>query len=138
MPKFSAYMRGGIGLAGKDGQPTLLDGIVSSTSELPKIIDVYRNYVYYVGTEPNNYKLYVYTTTEQTWTDLGYLKKDITIDEEIEVVGIEEGPSIESTTTYDGYNLKFKLPLPYIDTYTTTEIDNKLIYNAIDEALIWN
>ena len=76
MPKFSAYMRGGRGAAGKDGQGTIFDGIVDTPEQLPVISpdDNFRNYAYYVGTDPNYYELYIHTTTESTWRNLGYVK----------------------------------------------------------------
>ena len=74
MPKFSAYMRGEEGPQGDVGQAVLLNGIVSSSSELPPNTQNQKNLVYYVGDEQEGYHLYVYTTTEAQWIDLGSIK----------------------------------------------------------------
>lgn len=74
MPKFSAYMRGEEGPQGDVGQAVLLNGIVSSSSELPPNTQNQKNLVYYVGDEQEGYHLYVYTTTEAQWIDLGNIK----------------------------------------------------------------
>lgn len=84
MPKFSAYMRGEEGPQGNIGQAVLLDGYVSSSSELPPNLDNQKNLVYYVGDESTQeYHLWIYTTTEITtststykvgWHDLGSVK----------------------------------------------------------------
>lgn len=71
MPKFSAYMRGEEGPQGNVGQAVLLNGIVSSSSELPPNTENQKNLVYYVGNNEEDYHLYVYTTTEEQWQDLG-------------------------------------------------------------------
>jgi len=73
MPKFSAYMRGEEGPQGQIGQASLLDGIVSSTTELPSNYSNQKNLTYYVQQEDGPH-LYVYTTTEAKWTDLGTVK----------------------------------------------------------------
>lgn len=74
MPKFSAYMRGEEGPQGDVGQAVLLNGIVSSSSELPPNTQNQKNLVYYVGDEQEGYHLYIYTTTEAQWIDLGNIK----------------------------------------------------------------
>lgn len=74
MPKFSAYMRGEEGPQGDVGQAVLLNGIVSSSSELPPNTQNQKNLVYYVGDEQEGYHLYVYTTTEGQWQNLGSIK----------------------------------------------------------------
>lgn len=83
MPKFSAYMRGEEGPQGNVGQAALLNGYVSSSSELPPNLENQKNLVYYVGNDENEYHLWIYTTTELTtststygigWHDLGSIK----------------------------------------------------------------
>ena len=68
MPKFSAYMRGEKGIQGDSGQASLLDGIVSSTNELP-IVNQQKNYVYYV-TLNDGVHLYI-SEHGSNWQDLG-------------------------------------------------------------------
>lgn len=66
MSRFSAYMRGQTGAQGPQGTPSIIDGVVSTTSQLPAQAN--EGSAYLVGTDaPKN--LYIYINNE--WVNQG-------------------------------------------------------------------
>ena len=135
MPKFSAYMRGEKGPQGEVGQSVLLNGIVSSSSELPPNTENQKNLIYYVGNNEDGYNLYVYTTTEQSWQDLGSVNGiegqsggfSTNQNAQIQMLNPDANPTISITTdenspdTAKVFNFNFGIPRSYSAGFSTNQ-----------------
>ena len=138
MPKFSAYMRGEEGPQGVAGQPVILNGVVSSSSELPLNLENENNLAYYVTEGEAQPYLYIYTTTDAAWHNLGSVKglkgdkgddagfhstqntSVITLDEnENAYVTISE--STGSSNTEKVFNFDFGIPRGHAAGFSTNQ-----------------